>query len=270
MKSFLEPTVDAQPGLQRWPAWLDLAQSLTGLALAAFMWVHLTLVSSVHFGKGTMNTIAGFFELKFLHNWERGYPIVVVLLGIAIFALFILHAGIAMRKFPASWREYRILNQQMGMMKHADTNLWFVQAVTGFIMFFFGSIHLYTMISQASNINADAAGDRFVTGHLWPMYLILHLSVGLHLVVGMYRLAVKWGPFDGKNPRKTRKVLKQLRNVLTVFYLVIGLMTVYEYMKIGYENRAHRGVGIPHASSGLAEGGSSGASTAPSEGGDAR
>jgi fumarate reductase subunit C len=168
-------------------------------------------------------------------------------------------------------------------MKHADTDLWFVQALTGFIMFFLGSIHLYTMISQASNINADAAADRFVTGNFWPMYLVLHLSVGLHLVVGLYRLAVKSGPFDGKNPRKTRRTLKIIRNALAIFYIVIGLFTFYEYMKIGYENRAHRDGSAPHTSWGLAGGdadraatgvetggGSSGVSSAPVEGGEAR
>jgi fumarate reductase subunit C len=240
MKSLIEPTVDAPVEMKKWPAWLDLAQSLTGLALVAFMWVHLTLVSSVHISKETMNTIAGFFELKFLHPEGHGYPAVVVVIGIIIFSIFILHAGIAMRKFPATWKQYRLLNRQMGMMKHADTNLWFIQALTGFIMFFFGSIHLYTMISQAANINADAAADRFVSGHLWPMYLILHLSVGLHLVVGMYRLAVKWGPFDGKNPRRNRVIMKRVRDALIVFYLVIGLFTLKEYIKIGLENRAER------------------------------
>jgi len=268
MKSLLEPTVDAPVEMKRWPAWLDVAQSLSGLALVAFMWVHLTLVSSIHFGKETMNTIAGFFELKFLHGGERGYPAVVVVIGIAIFAIFVLHAGIAMRKFPASWKQYRVFNRQMGVMKHADTNLWFIQALTGFIMFFFGSVHLYTMISQAANINADAAGDRFVTGNLWPMYVVLHLSVGLHLVVGMYRLAVKWGPFDGRNPRRNRLIMKRLRDALIVFYIVIGVFTIYEYMKIGIENRAERALRAPHAEAALLGDEPADASSRDLEGGD--
>jgi len=259
MKRSIEPIADPPVGVQSGPAWLDLGVSLTGLALALFMWVHLTLVSSVHFGKETMNSIAGFFELKFLN--AQGYPAIVVALGIIIFGIFVTHAGLAMRKFPASYRQYRLFNHQMGMMKHADTNLWFVQALTGFIMFFFGAIHLYIMISQAAHINADAAGERFVTGNLWPMYLILHLSVGLHLVVGLYRLAVKWGPFDGKNPRRTRRVLKNVRNALAVFYLAVGLLTIFEYMKIGYENRSHGSKTPPAAARagedpGSAEGGS--------------
>jgi len=253
MRSLIEPTVDGPVEMKKWPAWLDLTQSLTGLALVAFMWVHVTLVSSVHFGKHVMNSIAGFFELRFLSAGGHGYPVIVSIIGIIIFTLFIIHAGVAMRKFPASWKQYRLFNDQMAGMKHADTNLWFVQALTGFVMFFLGSIHLYTMISQPAAINADAAGDRFVTGHMWPMYLLLHLSVGLHLVVGMYRLAVKWGPFDGKNPRRNRLVMKRLRDALIVLYLVVGAMTITEYMKIGLENRG-RG-GVPDTAAASVEGG---------------
>jgi fumarate reductase subunit C len=269
MRSLLEPTVDAAPEIKRWPAWLDLIQSLSGVGLAAFMWVHLMLTSSIHLGKSAMNSVAGFFELRFLSGTGHGYPAVVVVIGIVIFSLFILHAGLAMRKFPSTWRQYRLFGRQMSAMRHADTTLWFVQAVTGFIMFFFGSIHIYTMTSQAANINADAAGDRFVSGHLWPMYLILHLAVGLHLVVGMYRLAVKWGTFDGKNPRRNRIRLKHVRDVLTVFYIVLGLITFYEYMKVGIENRAHRAAGAPHAPTAVEES-QSDAAPAQVEGGEAR
>jgi fumarate reductase subunit C len=269
MRSFLEPTVDAAPEIKRWPAVLDLVQSLSGLGLAAFMWVHLMLTSSIHFGRDAMNAVAGFFELKFLSETDHGYPAVVVVIGIVIFTLFILHAGLAMRKFPATWRQYRIFGSQMSAMRHADTTLWFVQAVTGFIMFFFGSIHIYTMTSQAANINATAAGDRFVEGNLWPMYLILHLSVGLHLVVGMYRLAVKWGPFDGRNPRRNRVRLKRIRDALTVFYILIGLVTFYEYVKVGLENREHRSAEARHAPTALEEGQTDAAADGV-EGGEAR
>jgi fumarate reductase subunit C len=269
MRSLLEPTVDATTEIKRWPAWLDLVQSLSGVGLAAFMWVHLMLTSSIHFGRDAMNAVAGFFELRFLSGTGHGYPAVVVVIGIVIFSLFILHAGLAMRKFPATWRQYKLFGRQMATMHHADTTLWFVQAITGFIMFFFGSIHIYTMTSQAANINADAAGDRFVSGHLWPMYLILHLAVGLHLVVGMYRLAVKWGPFDGKNPRRNRVRLRRIRNVLTVFYIVLGLITFYEYMKVGFENREQRAAGAPHAPAGVDESQTDEASAQVEEG-DAR
>ena len=66
-------------------------------------------------------------------------------------------------------------------------------------------------------------------------------SVELHATVGMYRLAVKWGIFDGKNPAATRKRLKVVKNLMTVFFLVLGLATLAAYMKVGYDHRDQAG-----------------------------
>ncbi|UCH82545.1 MAG: fumarate reductase cytochrome b subunit [Candidatus Latescibacterota bacterium] len=221
----------------RWPARLDVTQSLTGLALGLFMWVHLILVSSILLGKDAMFYVTGFFELKFLHGWQHGYPVLVSIIGIIVFAIFIVHAGIALRKFPISWKQHRIYRHQMAMMKHSDTNLWYWQAVTGFIMFFLASVHLYIMISQPDSIGPYGSANRFVTGNFWPLYLILLISVELHGTIGMYRLAVKWGPFDGKDPRKTRKRLKRIKTTLTTAFLIIGIITFAVYVKIGLEQR---------------------------------
>ena len=223
------------------PAKLDLAQSLTGLLLALFMWVHLILVSSILLGKDAMYYLTGFFELKFLTGWEHGYPIVVSIIGIVVFALFIIHAGVALRKFPISWEEHKILCHQMGMMKHGDTNLWYIQALTGFVMFFLGSVHIYIMISHPDKIGPYASSDRFVSEYMWPLYFVLLFCVELHATIGMYRLAVKWGTFDGKDPKKNRKRLKTLKNALTVFFLTIGLITFAVYMKIGLDHRDDAG-----------------------------
>ena len=46
----------------RWPARLDLLQSLSGLALGLFMWVHMFFVSSILLGRDAMWTVARFFE----------------------------------------------------------------------------------------------------------------------------------------------------------------------------------------------------------------
>ena len=227
--------------MARTPARLDLIQSLTGLALGLFMWTHLILVSSILLGKDTMFYVAGFFEGKFLTGWTHGYPIVVSVIAIIIFALFIIHAGVAMRKFPASWEQHRIMRDQMKILKHHDTNLWYWQALTGFIMFFLGSVHIYIMISNPDQIGPYASSNRFYSGWLWPLYLVLLFAVELHATIGMYRLAVKWGVFDGKNPRQTRKRLKVVKNALTVLFLAIGLMTFSAYMKIGYEQRNNVG-----------------------------
>jgi fumarate reductase subunit C len=129
----------------------------------------------------------------------------------------------------------------MGMMKHSDTNLWYYQVVTGFIMFFLGSVHLYVMISHPDKIGPYASSDRFVSEYFWPLYLVLLVAVELHATIGMYRLAIKWLTFRGTNPRAKRKRLKVLKNALTVFFLVVGAATFTTYVKIGWEHRANAG-----------------------------
>ncbi|MDH3215065.1 MAG: fumarate reductase cytochrome b subunit [Candidatus Krumholzibacteria bacterium] len=223
------------------PAWLDVTQSVTGLVLAVFMWIHLFLVSSILLGKDAMYYVTGFFELRFLTDWQHGYPVLVSIIAIGVFAIFILHAGIALRKFPVSWRQHRIIRDQMRTMKHSDTNLWYYQAITGFVMFFLGSVHIYVMASHPDKIGPYASSDRFVSEHFWPLYLVLLVAVELHATIGMYRLAVKWITFGGKDPRRTRKRLKVLKNALTVFFLTVGAATFVTYMKIGLEHRDQAG-----------------------------
>ena len=223
------------------PARLDLIQSLSGLALGLFMWIHLLLVASILISKDAMHWVTGVMEARFLSADGQGYPLLVSGFAVLVLLLFMLHGLLAMRKFPANWRQYRVLRQHMGRMQHADTTLWFWQAVTGFIMFFLGSAHLLIMAMDGDKIGPYLSADRFVTEGLWPLYLILLFCVELHGVTGMYRLAVKWGLFDGVDPRQTRHRLKRAKLGLTVMFLVLGLLTFAAYIKIGIEHRDQAG-----------------------------
>jgi fumarate reductase subunit C len=237
----MKSLVENSKTLNRAPAWLDLAQSLSGLALGIFMWTHLLLVASILLGKDAMQFVTDLMEAKFLTDGEHGYPVLVTITGIAVSTLFIVHAGIALRKFPSSWAQHREFRDQMSILKHADTKYWYLQAVTGFVMFFLGSVHLYIMTTQPDSIGPYASSDRFWTDVMWPLYLVLLFAVEIHAAVGMYRLAVKWGIFDGKDPVVRRKRLKLTKNLLTVFFLTLGLMSFAAYMKIGYEHRERAG-----------------------------
>jgi fumarate reductase subunit C len=226
-----------------WPARLDLAQSLSGLALGIFMWTHLLLVSSILISEEAMASIAHFMELGFLTPGPGGYPIVVTFIALGVFVLFIGHAGLAMRKFPANWRQYKIMSDQAKMLPHAETKNWFIQAKTGFIMFFLGSVHIYIMATNPS-IDPYTSADRVWSYFMWPLYLVLLFAVELHGAIGMYRLSVKWGVFDGDDPRQTRKRLKTVKTLITVFFLVLGVASLAAYMKIGFDH-AER-VGEPY------------------------
>ena len=77
---------------------------------------------------------------------------------------------------------------------------------------------------------------------LIPLGLLLLLfAVELHAGIGVYRLALKWGWPSGKNPRQTRRILNRAKWAISVFFIVLGLMTLSAYIKIGMEHRDHAG-----------------------------
>jgi len=175
----------------RWPARLDLLQSGTGLALGLFMWVHMFFVSSILLGKDAMWTVARFFEGYYFF----GRPLywLVSMLVATIFTLFVVHAALALRKFPASYRQYRIYREHMQGMKHEDTTLWYWQVVTGFALFFMASVHLYIMMTRPDRIGPFESADRVWSDLMWPLYLVMLFAVEFHGGIGLYRLALKWG-----------------------------------------------------------------------------
>jgi fumarate reductase subunit C len=219
----------------KWPARLDYLQSATGLFLALFITFHILFESSILFGKEAMYKLTKMFEGEpFI---EGGEPLIITALALVIFSMFIFHASLAMRKFPSSYTEYQRYRAHRKLLKHDDTNLWFIQITTGFAMFFLGSIHLYMMMTDPEKIGPYASSDRIYSDWMWPMYLLLLIAVVLHSWVGIYRLIIKWGWFDGKDPRKNRKRSKMVIKTLITIYLILGLASLATYMKIGYEHK---------------------------------
>jgi fumarate reductase subunit C len=223
----------------RVPARLDWLQSVSGLILALFMWGHMFFVSSILLGSDAMWTVARFFEGTFVFG--HSLPWLVSGVVACIFALLILHALLALRKFPINYRQLRSFRDHVNAMKHGDTTLWWWQVVTGFAMFFMASIHLYIMLSRPDRIGPFESADRVWSDHFWPLYLVLLFAVELHGGIGLYRLAVKWGWFAGPDPNVSRRRLKTIKWALTAFFLVLGLATLAAYIKIGIGHAAHAG-----------------------------
>lgn len=239
IEGFLGKRVDGKKS--RLPARLDFLQSATGLFLGLFMWGHMFFVATILISKDAMNYVTKMFEGSlFLSEPE---PVLVSVIVFIVFAVFFVHAFLAMRKFPINYRQYQVYRTHQKMMKHSDTNLWFWQAATGFVMFFLGSAHLFMMMTMPETIGAETSSARMF--RIWPIYLILLLAVEVHGSVGLYRLCVKWGWFEGKDAKASRKNLTKVKWAITTFFLVLGLLTMAAYVKIGYEQRS---VASPHVS----------------------
>jgi fumarate reductase subunit C len=221
------------------PARLDLLQSLSGLALALFMWLHMAFVSSILISEDVAWAVARFFEGYFFLSRPQAW--LVSAFAAAVTVLFAVHALLALRKFPADWRQYRIAASHGRRLRHPDTVLWFVQVATGFAMFFLAPVHLYTMLVHPDLIGPYESADRVWTGGFWPLYLALLFVVEVHGSVGLYRLAVKWGWFMGRDPRAGRRRLRRAMWALIVFLLALGLTTLAADIRLGIEHAPRAG-----------------------------
>ena len=72
--------------------------------LGLFMWGHMAFVSSILISKEAMWWITKMFEGQFFFG--RPYPAIVSCVVGLMSVIFMLHAALAMRKFPANFREY--------------------------------------------------------------------------------------------------------------------------------------------------------------------
>ena len=71
---------------------------------------------------------------------------------------------------------------------------------------------------------------------MWLLYIVLLICVEIHGSVGLYRAAMKWGWFDGENPKATRAKMLKIKKLLSVVFLTLGVVTLLAYIKIGLEN----------------------------------
>jgi fumarate reductase subunit C len=199
-------------------------------------------VSSILISKDFMWTITKMFEGYFVFG--RSHPGLVSVIVAVIGGTIVLHAFLAMRKFPANYRQWSTFAAHRAMLKHGDTTLWWIQVITGFALFFLASIHLYQMLMHPGDIGPYGSADRVWSWRWWPLYLVLLFAVELHGGIGLYRLAVKWGWLQGADANASRRRLQAAKWTLTVFFIVLGLATLAAYAKIGYEHRDR--VGEPY------------------------
>ncbi len=232
IENFLGKRVDGTKS--RLPAKLDFYQSATGLILGLFMWGHMIFVSTVLISPDFFEATARFFEGSAIFDSPKP-GIVSVLVGI-IFIIFFVHAALGMRKLPISYRQWQIAREHSKLIKHEDTTLWVIQACTGFVMFFLASIHLGMMFFMPESIGATGSATRVFTHHMWAFYLILLFAVELHGGIGLYRLCVKWGWFDGDDvhtARARRKLLKKLKWAVSAFFIILGIANLAVFIKVG-------------------------------------
>ncbi|MBP6701409.1 MAG: fumarate reductase cytochrome b subunit [Halioglobus sp.] len=225
--------------LDRGPARADILQSLSGLLLVLFIWGHMFFESSILLGKDAMYWVTKMFEGEPLFG--KPYPLLVSAVAAVIFVIIAVHAFLALRKFPGSYRQYHKFSAHRSAIRHQDTTLWYVQVLTGFALFFLASAHLLMVFLQPDNIGPYASSDRIWSGRFWLLYAPLLVVVHLHAGIGAYRLALKWAPIPAASAKRVRRRLKLAMWGIIVFFVCLGSASLATYMVIGRDHAPHAG-----------------------------
>lgn len=219
----------ASPG----PARLDALESGTGLVLAVFMLVHTLFASTILLGTDAMATLARALEGYYLFG--RSIPLLVGIFAALVLATFVVHAVLAMRKAPGNWAQLVRFRRTLAGHGHGDTRLWWWQVVTGFTILFLATIHLYGVLTNPAELGPFESAAQVWSGRLWPLYLLLLPAVELHVGIGLYRLAMKWGWFEADRSAVVRRRLKIAMWSMIVVYVALGLASLATYARLGME-----------------------------------
>ena len=131
-------------------AWCDVLQSVTGLILGLFLFCHMGFTSSILLGKDTfwslVSLTGGYFIDGVDHLWMHS-----VFVGV-IFVLVVIHAILALRKFPNNYKAFRIMRGHYKLLRHTDTTMWWVQFITGVILTALVFPHMLPMLMDPGSI----------------------------------------------------------------------------------------------------------------------
>jgi fumarate reductase subunit C len=200
----------------RCSAYLDWLQMLSGACLVAFMIMHLFFVGSVIISPALMNGLSHIFEWTGMA--QIGGPV--------IFFLLLLHFVLAARKIPFVSKQQEVMLGNARRMRHLDTWLWVIQAVSGMVILLMGSIHLWTVLTDLP-ITAEKNALRLQESLGWVWFYIVFIPmVWLHTGIGFYRIMVKWGivGIDG------RLGLRKKDALVVAAAMIIGFATLLRFV----------------------------------------
>ncbi len=207
--------------------YVDLAQSISGVILIGFLWMHMLFVSTIVVSPALFDTLSEGLDKYYLAQF--GIPATILVI--------IIHIFLAGRRAPLRLRDLRIAWRLTKMMNHYDTWVWAGQVITALMVGIMASMHLWTIITNwplraaTSAVRVASSGPADITwgGFHFPFFLVFYvvfLIVGeYHGGFGLYRIFVKWGWFE-------RHKMGWALKGITVIIIVLGFTALYTFTQI--------------------------------------
>jgi len=202
------------------PAYIDVGEMLSGVLLVLFMISHLILVASIIMGPEAFRALADWLEETFYFAYIALVVVILLIIG---------HAVLAVTKIPTNWSKLVKASHMSLTMRHMDTFLWIVQIITGALIAFFASVHLW-VISTTFPITPETSAMRMYGQFTW-FYIFAVFVIELHLSVGFYRIVAKWGLWN-------RKFMHWFHYCQMVIFWTIGYYALYRFYQYGAETAA--------------------------------
>ena len=210
----------------KWPAYVDVAQSVTGLLLGLFLFCHMAFTSSIQVGKDLFWNLIQVSGGTPIFGHEQTW-LHFLFVGV-ITLLVIIHALCALRRFPTSYKQFRDIRAHVNVVHHTDSTLWFIQFVTAIILTGMVFPHVMTMLTNPGDIEPNLSSvHTYHNGLIWT--LIFLVATELHGMIGLYRLAVKWDVIKG------RAGLRKTMLVIAFLMICCGSLTAYTFWSNGKE-----------------------------------
>lgn len=207
--------------------YVDLAQSLSGILLVGFLWMHMLFVATIIISPEFFNTLSEFLDKYYLA--QVGIPATIILI--------IFHIFLAGRRAPMRLRDLRIAWRITKMMGHTDTWIWAGQVITAFLIGILASIHLWTILTEwpiravtsAARVASIGPADISWGGFTFPFMLVFYVFFLIvseyHAGFGLYRILVKWGWFE-------RHSMGYVVKAISVVIVTLGFIALYTFTKI--------------------------------------
>ena len=211
----------------KWPAYVDVAQSVTGLILGLFLFCHMAFTSSIQLGKDVFWNLCQISGGRPIFGAEQTW-LHFVFVGVITLCV-IIHALCALRRFPTSYKQYRDIRGHVALVHHSDTSLWFIQLCTAVVLTGMVFPHVMGMLTAPSTIDANLSSvHTYHNGMIWT--LIFLVATELHGMIGLYRLAVKWDVVKGR-----AHGLRKTMVVVALAMIACGSLTAWTFYSNGAE-----------------------------------
>lgn len=196
-----------------WQTVLCFLQTITGLFLANFLFIHFLGVSTIWGGSGWFNWYTA-------HLDKNNFFIKAVVF--LIFGMFLAHAINGFRIAYNYFLKTPKLHKYLIDTNYRGSWLWYVHFLSGVCIFALGIVHLYIACWGHNITTAVMASGHLRNGFYFGSLIALLIFTFIHSLCGIRSILTKYGIFLGK-----RGMINFILIAIGANALIVGILNIF-------------------------------------------